>query len=176
MGGSPLSSCPFWRFSESVDIAFFIFHETIVSCDYCGWWTLLVSYHTVSFCSHRPHRKGNIMFLICHVDLRNHVIEDIWLCSFCLCIISHLKKHLSLFFIINLSFKNYVMQKFWTLIHCKSLIRRHACAYHAVTVCWCSKVLRHVIFEWALNWVAASTQNCINKMWVMLFWNRVVKL
>ena len=67
------------------------------------------------------------------------------------------------------------MENFWTLIHCKSLTRRHTCAYHAVTVCWCSKVLRHVIFEWALSWVAASTQKCINKMWVMLFWNRVVK-
>ena len=57
------------------DKTFFIRHSTIVLCDHCGWWHLLVNQHPVKFCGYWPCGIWNITFLICHVTSPNHMNE-----------------------------------------------------------------------------------------------------
>ena len=59
------------------------------------------------------------------------------------------------------SFNNCVTQNLWTLTYCNPLMRTRTCEYQGVAVCWCSKVLRYVIFAWA------QSSEC--KVWYILY-------
>ena len=50
-------SCKNW------DITFFNCHATIMSCDDCGWWPLLINHHHFKFRGHGPKEVEIIRFL-----------------------------------------------------------------------------------------------------------------
>ena len=58
---------------RSQDITFFIRHVTIVSCDHCGRWSLLISNHHFKFSRIWSHGSGSITFSVCHVTSIDHV-------------------------------------------------------------------------------------------------------